>query len=253
MTRDHQELNLALPDGHLMAHVQPFLASAGIRFEGYEKSNLNPRPRMRLEGQRARQKIPAPDLVAAKVIRPQDMPTHVANANFDLAISGTDWLREHKLRFPRSPVDNEPLLRLGFGRVRIVAAVHQERGRSLSKFMKAFRAEEKEKYLRIATEYVYIADSFAQRNDLHPYRIIMTYGATESLIPEDCDMIVENTETGGTLRKNKLIAIEEIMDSEACLIANLKSLEGPKGGLIYAIRDLFEECLKETGDSPQQE
>jgi ATP phosphoribosyltransferase len=38
----------------------------------------------------------------------------------------------------------------------------------------------------------------------------MTYGATESLIPEDADMIVENTETGNTLKKNNLKIIDTL-------------------------------------------
>ena len=49
------------------------------------------------------------------------MPLQVANGNFDLAITGRDWLRDHHFRFPSSPV--EELLQLGFGKVRIVAVV----------------------------------------------------------------------------------------------------------------------------------
>lgn len=243
MARDPERLNLALPDGHQMAHVVPFLERAGLGFEGYDPSSLKRRPVATPLAESARKKIDSPDLIAAKVIRPQDMPTHVANANFDLAITGTDWLYEHKLRFPKSPLDEEPLLRLGFGRVRIVAAVHQDRGNSLESFMESFRSEDRERYLKIATEYVYIADGFAHSANLHPYRIIMTYGATESMIPEDCDMIVENTETGSTLRKNNLIPIVDIMESEACLIANRESLRGPLKDLILAVKSLFEEAL----------
>jgi len=243
MARDPEKLNFALPDGHQMAHVVPFLKRAGLSFEGYESSNLKRRPAATPLTDLARRRIDSPDLIAAKVIRPQDMPTHVANANFDLAITGTDWLYEHKIRFPKSPVDDEPLLRLGFGKVRIVAAVHQDRGNSLSSFMESFRSENRERYLKIATEYVYIADGFAHKINLHPYRIIMTYGATESMIPEDCDMIVENTETGNTLRKNDLIPIVDIMESEACLIANRDSLQGPHKDVILGIKSLFEEAL----------
>ncbi|KJU86446.1 hypothetical protein MBAV_001361, partial [Candidatus Magnetobacterium bavaricum] len=39
-----------------------------------------------------------------KVIRPQDMPMHVAANGFDLAITGTDWLFEHEMLFPNTPV-----------------------------------------------------------------------------------------------------------------------------------------------------
>jgi ATP phosphoribosyltransferase len=118
---------------------------------------------------------------------------------------------------------------LGFGKVNIVAAVHNSMGASLTDFMESFRAACKDKPLIIASEYVYIADNYAQINNLYPYRIIMTYGATESLIPEDCDMIIENTETGNTLRKNNLKIIDTLdvlgaNESEGCLIASEKSM-----------------------------
>jgi ATP phosphoribosyltransferase len=228
MQRDENRLHLALPDGHLMTHVLPFMAVAGLHFEGYDKENLDRRPRLQPESERARDLLPEPARVAVKVIRPQDMPMHVANANFDAAVSGTDWLMEHKLRFPTSPV--EARRRLGFGKVRIVAAVHRDHGKSLSDYLASFRGSRRDRYLKIASEYVYIADDYAQRNDLFPYRIIMTYGATESLIPEDCDMIIENTETGNTLKKNNLRIVDtlEVLGShtsEGCLIVSRESLQ----------------------------
>jgi len=252
MTRDKEKLNFAIPDGHLMNHVLPFIKGAGISFDGYDKSNLKRRPVMRLETEEAKRIIKHPDMVAAKVIRPQDMPTQVANGNFDLAISGTDWLDEHKKRFPASPIEKEPLLRMGFGKVRIVAAVHEkevnkklEKKDRLADYVHNFRLKYGKQHLKIASEYVYIADYFAQQNHLHPYRIIMTYGATESLIPEDCDMIIENTETGNTLRKNNLDEIHTLMESEGCMIANKESMETStlKKELIEGIKSLFKAYL----------
>lgn len=228
MTGISEKLNLAVPDGHLMNHVLPFIEDAGLFFEGYDKSKLERRPRLKIISPESSKMIPDPDKIVIKVIRPQDMPTHVANANFDLAISGTDWLAEHKQRFPESPVMEK--LRMGFGKVRIVAAAHEEKGNTLEEFIQSFRSQNGKAHLRIASEYVYLADTFAQENRLHPYRVIMTYGATESLIPEDCDMIIENTETGNTLKKNRLKIISTLKVlgtpwSEGCLIASSRSLE----------------------------
>lgn len=241
------KVNLALPDGHLMNHVLPFIKGSGLAFQGYEKDNMSRRPVLQTITDKAGRMILVPEKVATKVIRPQDMPTHVANANFDLAISGTDWLAEHLQRFPRSPAIEK--LRMGFGKVRIVAAVHEERGENLETFISVFRKEHGKKNLRIASEYVYLADAFAQKKKLHPYRVIMTYGATESLIPEDCDMIIENTETGNTLRKNRLKIIDtlEILGSgwsEGCLIANSDSMKIDwKQEIIESISALFAGCM----------
>ncbi len=241
------KLNFAIPDGHLMNHVLPFIEKAGIAFDGYDKSDLNRRPALQCVSDTAKTRIKNPEKVAAKVIRPQDMPTHVANANFDLAISGTDWLAEHRLRFNDSPVFDK--LRLGFGKVRIVAAVHESEGDDISGFVESFRKKEKDRYLKIASEYVYLADHYAQINSLYPHRVIMTYGATESLIPEDCDMIIENTETGNTLRKNNLKIIDtlevlNVKESEGCLIASKESMDIDwKRELIESISFLFEKAL----------
>jgi ATP phosphoribosyltransferase len=248
MTGIPGKLNMAVPDGHLMNHVLPFIEDAGLFFQGYEKDRIERRPRLQPLSDESLKMIPEPDKVAIKVIRPQDMPTHVANANFDLAISGTDWLAEHKQRFPESPVMEK--LRMGFGKVRIVAAAHEEKGNNLEEFINTFRAQNGKIHLRIASEYVYLADAFAQENRLHPYRVIMTYGATESLIPEDCDMIIENTETGNTLKKNhlKIISTLKILGvpwSEGCLIVSAKSMEiGWKRELIDAFTALFKKHLQ---------
>ncbi len=237
------KLNFAIPDGHLMNHVVPVIDRAGLVFEGYEKSNMNRRPVMRTESDAARECIRDPGRVATKVIRPQDMPTQVANANFDIGISGTDWLAEHKQRFPNSPVANQ--LGLGFGKVRIVVAVHNDEGDDIADFRRPFNAGNGDNHLKIASEYVYLADSYAHEKNLHPYRVIMTYGATESLIPEDCDMIVENTETGNTLRKNNLKIIDTLKilgadESEACLVVSQDSMKIPwKKELIEGIATLF--------------
>jgi len=239
------KMNLALPDGHQMNHLVPFLKNSGISFEGYEKKHLKRRPKLVCKSDQALSLLPDPEKIAAKVIRPQDMPSHVANANFDLAVTGTDWCNEHLLRFPGSPVVER--LKLGFGKVRIVAAAHKDMGTSLEQFLKKFRQEQFNRPMRIASEYVYIADNYALKNQLYPYRIIMTYGATESLIPEDADLIIENTETGNTLRKNNLNIVDTLMASEGCIIASKKSMEVSwKMDLIAAVEDLFRGALSNS-------
>jgi ATP phosphoribosyltransferase len=238
------KLNLALPDGHQMNHLVPFLENSGLLFKGYEKNKLERRPSLICKSDQALSLIPDPEQIAVKVIRPQDMPSHVANANFDLAVTGTDWCNEHHLRFPKSPVVER--MKLGFGKVRIVAAAHKDLGNTLEQFLEIFRIKHPDRPMRIASEYVYIADHYALIKQLYPYRIIMTYGATESLIPEDADLIIENTETGNTLRKNNLEIVDTIMASEGCLIASEKSMQlSWKMDLIAAIEALFRGALSE--------
>ena len=105
-------VRLALPDGHQQEPTVALFNRAGIKVKDYPSKSGNRRPTSSLAG------------VAIKVIRPQDMPLQVANANFDLAITGRDWLLEHLYQFPSSPVAE--LLDLKFGWVRIVAVVSKE-------------------------------------------------------------------------------------------------------------------------------
>lgn len=217
---------VALPDGHQQNHASKFLEKAGINVDGYSAKSGNRYPGINLPG------------VKVKIIRPQDMPMQVANGNFDLAVTGKDWLTDHKIRFPQSPV--EQVIDLGFGRVRIVAAMDgAESVEDLAQLRKWLRG--KGRFLRVASEYVNIADRFARENHLVPYRVIPTWGATEAFIPEDADLLIENTETGRTLAEHNLRIIDTIAVSTACVIANSNArISSGKRDGVQAVID----CLK---------
>lgn len=204
-------VTLALPDGHQQRHAVAFLKRAGFDVEGYGPAGADSRTRLAIDG------------VMAKVIRPQDMPQQVANGNFDLAITGKDWLRDHLIRFPSSPV--EELLDLGFGRVRIVAVVAKDMPVSCTGDLKKLHRETP---LRVASEYVNIADKYARDHRLTPYRLIPTWGATEAFLPEDADVLIENTETGSTIARHGLKIIETLFGSTACLIGNPAAIASPR-------------------------
>jgi ATP phosphoribosyltransferase len=206
----NKQVTLALPDGHQQKHVVDLLTRAEIGIEGYELGTPTRRPKVDVQG------------FAATVTRPQDMPLQVANQCFDLAITGRDWLRDHLARFPSSPV--EELLDLEMGRVKVVAVVHNDVPVSRTGEL---RSRGRESALRVASEYVNIADRYAHDNHLAPCKIIPTWGASEAFLPEDADVLIENTETGSTIEKNNLKIIDVLFESTACLIANSGSLADP--------------------------
>ena len=152
-----------------------------------------------------------------KVIRPQDMPLQVANGNFDLAITGRDWLREHLYRFPSSPITE--LLNLKFGKVKIVAVVSKDLAAADSDSLRQISAERLVPF-RVASEYVNIADKYARDNHLGLCRVIPTWGASEAFLPEDADLLIENTETGRTIARHNLRIIDTLFESTACLIGS---------------------------------
>jgi ATP phosphoribosyltransferase len=161
------------------------------------------------------------------------MPLQVANGNFDLAITGRDWLTEHLYQFPSSPVTE--LLNLEFGRVRIVAVVSKGLSVTDGYALKQFCAGQTAP-VRVASEYTNIADKYARDNHLGMYRVIPTWGASEAFVPEDADLLIENTETGRTIARHNLKIIDTLFESTACLIGNRESVASrTKGQKIKSI------------------
>jgi ATP phosphoribosyltransferase len=204
-------IRLALPDGHQQAPMLHLLEKAGIQIEDYPSTTGNRRPDIGIEG------------VAVKVIRPQDMPLQVANGNFDLAITGRDWLADHLYQFPSSPV--KELLDLKSGKVRMVAVVSQELPAADAAALRKF-IEGKTEPFRVASEYVNIADRYARDNHFGRYRVIPTWGATEAFLPDDADLLIENTETGRTIARHNLKIIDTLFESTACIIGSTRIKTG---------------------------
>lgn len=218
--------NLALPNGHQREPAVSLLDRAGITVPGYTSRDKG---KSIMEG------------ISYKVIRPQDMPLQVASGNFDAAITGRDWFWEHLYRFPSSPA--EEILDLDFGRVKIVAVVTQDTPVSTVGELREY-LRTRARPLSIASEYVNIADKFARDFHLHPYRVIPTWGATEAFLPDDADLLIENTQTGRTLAKHDLKIIHTLFESSACLIVNRQVYtSSPKRAIAEKIAKLLKGAL----------
>ncbi|MCK4698173.1 MAG: ATP phosphoribosyltransferase, partial [Dehalococcoidia bacterium] len=226
---DEDTVWLALPDGHQQPPALSLLSKAGIQIDDNPE---NRRPAINLAG------------VMAKMIRPQDMPLQVANGNFDLAVTGRDWLTEHLYQFPSSPV--RELLDLKFGKVRIVAVISKDLSADDVHSLKQLDTERLAP-LRVASEYINIADKYARDNHLGPYRVIPTWGASEGFVPEDADLLVENTQTGRTITRHKLKIIDTLFESTACLIggANCKS-DSIRGERVQSIIKMLQTAVEDV-------
>ncbi len=239
------ELRLALPKGSLEKKTRAFLEAAGIDPKGYGEGSRSYRPDLGI------------DRVSVKILRPQEIPYMIAAGFYDMGLSGLDWYLETGCQ-----QNVEDLLDLGFGRVDIVLAVPEEWedvNNSHDLFHK-FADSTGTRPLRIWTEYLNLTESLVrQHTDLEPslytpfqrlhverrssspVAIFHSFGATESKPPDDGDAIVDNTETGSTLRANGLKIIERVLpDSTARLLVNRRSLRNrEKLPLIEKVRDAF--------------
>ena len=165
----------------------------------------------------------------------------IAAGFYDMGISGIDWYRESECES-----NVEDVLDLGFGRVDIVLAVpgKWEDVQSTADLFHKFVDSTGTHPLRIWTEYLNLTASLirqhtdlepslyspyarlhVERRSSSPVAIFHSFGATESKPPEDGDAIVDNTETGRTLRANGLKIIEKVLpNSTARLLVNRRSL-----------------------------
>ena len=151
--------------------------------------------------------------VECMLIRAQEMARYVAKGVLDAGITGMDWVVE-------SGLDVQPIASLNYskqsrGNVRWVLAVPEE---SLYK-----RAEDLAGKV-IATELVNVTTRyFAEKNVA--VKIEFSWGATEIKPPTLADAIVEVTETGSSLRANRLRIIDDVMASGTQLIANHQAMQ----------------------------
>jgi ATP phosphoribosyltransferase len=171
------------------------------------------------------------------------MPSQVANGNFDIAITGRDWLTEHLYQFPSSPVTK--LLDLKSSKVRIVAVVSKDLSIADINGLRQLYAE-RSVPIRVASEYVNIADKYARDNHLGGYRVIPTWGASEAFLPEDADLLIENTETGRTIARHNLKIVDTLFISTACLIGNKDSVSSlARGERIKAITETLRAAVED--------
>jgi ATP phosphoribosyltransferase len=82
--------------------------------------------------------------------------------------------------------------------------------------------------LRIATKYPVLTSQFLRRHNITNCKIFSPHGALEAApLTDTADMIVDLTETGTTLRENHLKLLDDgvVLESQACLIANMRLLQ----------------------------
>lgn len=158
-------------------------------------------------------------------VRNQDIPTYVSNGAADIGVVGLDVLEEHKPDVLR-------LLDLGFGKCRICVGVKND-----------FNIDYDRPGIKIATKMPNITKEFFA-SKATPVTIIKLYGSIE-LAPLIglADAIVDNVETGTTMKQNGLKVAEEIMTSSAYLISNKNSFI-IKRAEILALSDKISHYLK---------
>jgi len=149
--------------------------------------------------------------IECMLIRAQEMARYVEDGVLDAGLTGRDWIEESEATV--HAVADLIYAKQSFGKVRWVLAVPEA-----SPFHNVKDLEGKV----IATELVATTKRYLALNGVRA-KVEFSWGATEVKPPELADAIVEVTETGSSLRANKLRIIETVLESNTQLIANVTS------------------------------
>lgn len=193
-----KKLKLALPKGSLQDATVDLLKKAGyniyVSSRGYRPSSDD-------------------DSLDIFLIRAQEIGRYVHDGFIDCGITGRDWVYENR-------ADVEVLTDMQYSRAtskptRWVLVVPED-----SPIRTAADLEGK----RIATEGVGITERWLKEKGINAH-VEFSWGATEVKVPELVDAIVDITETGSSLRANKLRIVDTLLESYPQFIANKETMK----------------------------
>ena len=159
--------------------------------------------------------------IECMLIRAQEMARYVADGVLDAGLTGLDWIAEHEAAVGAST----GLVRLAdlvyakqsFGKVRWVLAVPEDSRYQTPRDLDGGT---------VATELVRATQAYFTSRGVN-VKVEFSWGATEVKPPVLADAIVEVTETGSSLRANRLRIIDTVLESNTQLIANPGAMKDP--------------------------
>jgi ATP phosphoribosyltransferase len=197
---EYNVITIALPKGRLLNNAVRMLCESGID----ASETLT----------QTRKLIFTKDNFRFILVKPMDVPTYVFHGAADIGIAGRDVIEERGLDV-YEPLD------LKFGECRLSVAEPETINEPYD--------IEKLSFVRIATKYPRITDSYFRNKGIHP-EIIVLYGSVElAPIIGLSDRVVDLVQTGSTLKANGLREVDVILRSTARLIVNRASLKTKYG------------------------
>ncbi|MCK6392758.1 ATP phosphoribosyltransferase [Zoogloea sp.] len=210
-------ITLALSKGRIFEETLPLLAAAGIT------PTDNPESSRKLIIGTNREDV------RLVIVRATDTPTYVQYGAADLGIAGKDTLIEHGGAGLYQPLD------LNIAKCRLCVAVRKD--------FDYAAAVKRGARIRVATKYVTAAKAHFAAKGMH-VDLIKLYGSMElAPLVGLADAIVDLVSTGGTLKANNLIEVEDIMPISSRLVVNQASLK-LKRELIQPVLDAFAGAVK---------
>ncbi len=194
------ELKIGLPKGSLQESTFALLRAAGWDFNVSSRSYYPT--------------VNDPEL-KAMLARPQEMSRYVERGVLDVAVTGLDWTLENDS-------DVEVLARLVYAKatrnpVRWVLAVPED---------SPIRSAKDLEGMVISTEVVNLVKKYLEKHGVSA-KVEFSHGATEVKVPYLADAIVDVTETGSSLRANRLRIVDTVAESVTVIVANRAAVADP--------------------------
>src|SRR6186713_500763 len=203
---DSMKLKLGIPKGSLQDATIQLFARAGFNIYVSTRSYFPT--------------IDDPE-IECMLIRAQEMARYVSDGVLDAGLTGLDWIAEHEagdgVTGVIEPIADLVYAKQSFGKVRWVLAAPEDSDIKTPKDCEG---------KTIATELVRVTKAYFKRQGVN-VKVEFSWGATEVKPPMLADAIVEVTETGSSLRANRLRILDTIMESNTQLIANKSALADP--------------------------
>ena len=198
------KIKLGLPKGSLQDATIQLFARAGFNIYASTRSYFPA--------------IDDPE-IDCMLIRAQEMARYVADGVLDAGLTGQDWIAEHAAANGGEagvrPLADLVYAKQSFGKVRWVLAVPED---------SRYRSAKDLEGGTIATELVRATQAYFARQQVN-VNVEFSWGATEVKPPVLADAIVEVTETGSSLRANRLRIIDTVVESNTQLIGNPAALD----------------------------
>jgi ATP phosphoribosyltransferase len=210
-------ITIALSKGRIFEETLPLLAAAGI------VPDENPEQSRKLIIGTNR-----PD-VRVVIVRASDVPTYVQYGAADLGIAGKDVLIEHGGAGLYQPLD----LKIAKCRMCVATPAGFDYAAAVKQGAR----------LRVATKYISTAREYFAGKGVH-VDLTKLYGSMElAPLAGLADAIVDLVSSGGTLKANNLVEVEDIMPISSRLIVNQASLK-MKRGLLQPVLDAIEGAIQ---------
>ena len=215
------KLKLGLPKGSLENATIELFKKAGFNIQASSRSYFPG--------------IDDPE-IECMLIRAQEMARYVEDGVLDAGLTGFDWIQESGAKVVK--IADLVYSKQSFGKVRWVLAVPES---SPVQSVKDLEGKV------IATELVEATKKYLRKNGVKA-KVEFSWGATEVKPPYLADAIVEVTETGSSLRANKLRIVEELFSSNTQLVANKAAAADPwKAQKLADIKMLLEGAIAALG------